>query len=98
MPKCAMHSIQYRLWDTCPKCGEAAIDESRRDEAMKNAAGKLFKACEQARYAIRQVGTAKTPNIMNIIKRERIIRARKQILAEAEQACDEAIQLALRGE
>ena len=66
-----------------------ACPECGKDQMVKNAASELFDACKQARDTIRQVGTVKMSSTIDIIK---------QRLAKAERACDEAIQLALRGE
>ena len=63
--------------------------ECNKADIMKNAAGELFNACKQARDTMRQVGTIKMSSTIDIIK---------QRLAKAERACDEAIQLALKGE
>lgn len=67
----------------------ATCSECNKDEIMKNAAGELFNACKQARDTIRQIDAVAMSSTIDLIK---------QRLAKAERACDEAIQLALKGE
>lgn len=81
MPWWCYEHEQHSMDDVCLKCQEKYL--------LENAAGKLFKACEQARDIIRQVGAIKMSHTIDLIK---------QRLAKVERACDEAIQLALKGE
>lgn len=63
--------------------------ECNKIGVVEDAAGELFKACKQARDIMRQIGAIKMSHTIDLIK---------QRLAKAERVCDEAIQLALKGE
>lgn len=76
--------IHSYTYELWKKCSKCS-----KDEIMKNAAGELFNACKQARDTMRQVGIIKMSSTIDLIK---------QRLAKAERVCDEAIQLALKGE
>ena len=79
----------------CIRHGQYSLDvdvictECHKEKLLKDAAGELYNACEQARDTIRQVSIVEMSGSVDLIKKR---------LAKAEQICYEAMRLALTGE